>query len=168
MIDNGTAEEIRERHDTLRITQVVYVYTNGKVYSIDIKGASLGSANKAPTTISFYDYLKLFNADSHVWQYWTNISAALEKKGAKSYFAMTFAQGELVDGETLPKIVAETKILYEAFLAQENYQQKTSHVDNSDDIGDDNARQENIPSLDEIPVINLDAEDEIVAEEIPF
>ena len=165
IFDKGTGEEMREKYNDLRVTQVLYLYLKGKVYTLDIKGASLGSDNKAPDTVSFYDYLRLFNANGHIWQYYTTIESVPEKKGSKSYYAMNFKKGEeVVDEEVLTAITAEAKKLHETFLAQEGFQAGRNSGGNTDA---QNTDSDNRPSLDEIPVINLE-DDEIKPEDIPF
>lgn len=160
MIARGTAEEIREKYDFLRTIQVLYVYYEGKVYSIDVKGASLGSQNKAPDTISFYDYLRAFNSGSHIWQFWTTIEPVIEKKGAKSYYAMTFKKGPLVDEETASAIKDETKALHEAFTAQDNYERGRSSAFEHTEAAQPPIAEEEIPSLED--------DDDISPEDIPF
>lgn len=96
--ENGVAVDLREKYPNLRTIEIVYALLvegakEPELVRLEVKGASLGSEEKAETTTDYYKYLNSFKGDERFYHYKTVLKPVLEK-GKKSYFVIDFNRGE--------------------------------------------------------------------------
>lgn len=101
--EKGTASELREKYQGLRVRQIVYAYVPAikEVVRLIVKGKSLVSDVKE--RFGYYDYLGSFDKE-HSWQYFTTIKPVQLQGDLGSYYAMEFVRGEKLDDEKLQKV----------------------------------------------------------------
>lgn len=155
----GTAREIREEFDKLRTRQVVYALYASKVHEpevvrLQVKGASLGSKNKADTTTDFYSYLQSFEGDDHVHQFMTELGS-VEEKGVRKYFCIDFKRGSRLPKDKLEIVEGKVNEVHAVTSKQDEYWDSKAPVE---------ATKEELETI-EYP----DADDaDIRPEDIPF
>lgn len=96
-LDEGISEVLREKYQGLRTRQIVYFLFEGEVVKLIVKGVSLKE---------FFDYLREFEANEHLFQIKTLISSEEIQGEMGSYWTMKFKKGKKIN-ETELKIVAE-------------------------------------------------------------
>lgn len=99
----GVADDLRKMYEELRTQQIIYCFVPSlnKVVRLIVKGASLGSENKAEGVMGFYDYLNSFNKDNaHVHEYITILKGIPES----DYYTIQFVRGEKLTDERIAKI----------------------------------------------------------------
>ena len=102
----GVAKDLRDKFPGLRTQQVIYAIDTGskEIVRLIVKGASLGSENKAEGVMAFYDYLSSFGKDEHTWEYITVLTPAKEKSALGTYYCMSFGRGEKLSDAQLEKV----------------------------------------------------------------
>ena len=124
--EKGRASDLREKYDKLRTIQVVYALlsNNGvsepEVVKLIVKGASLGSDNKAETTTDFYDYLQSFGEGEHAHEFITNLKSVKEQ-GAKEYFCIDFKRGPKLPEDKLELSIEKIRDIHKMTTAQDRY-----------------------------------------------
>jgi hypothetical protein len=107
--EDGVAADLRTKYTGLRTVEIIYALlitdAEPELVRLVVKGASLGSDAKADSTTDLYKYMGSFSADEHMWEYYTDLSAVMEK-GKQTYFAIDFKRGEAIDSDTLAGDVA--------------------------------------------------------------
>lgn len=106
--EKGIAGQLWQKYPMLRVRQIIYALNpeTKEVVKLLIKGASLGSQNKADENNGYYSYMGSFKNGEHCHQHVTNISVIKEKGDLGSYFCMDFTRGEQVEHEKLLSDVA--------------------------------------------------------------
>lgn len=167
-VQSGVAEQIRAAYPVLGTEQVVYSLFNSELVRLVVRGGSLGSENEPKGSTSFYDYLGKFKGDSHVWMYHTNLSCIQKtnKKLRKNYYAINFEQGDKLSDVELDIVADYMKTLFDLINIQDEYNKnvKGPRVNTGPKVkeGVDEPQEETVP------IINLDDENEIKPDEIPF
>ncbi len=171
----GTGEELRELHDGLRTTQVIYGLYKGELVRIIIKGASLGSENKKKDTADFYSYISSFKNDGredHFYEYFTTLKGIEESGDLGSYYCATYIQGEKLSDEQMTKVADQMLIAF-------NYSKEVDEFFEKDKMRNPNGTEKvnnNLPvsgggepASPKIGDTGIDyPEEEINEEDIPF
>ena len=158
----GKASDLRETYDKLRTIQVVYALlsNNGvsepEVVKLIIKGASLGSDNKAETTTDFYDYLQSFGEGEHAHEFVTNLTSVKEQ-GAKEYYCIDFKRGPKLPEDKMALSVEKIRDIHAMTIAQDRYYNVKSETEVREETQD-------LPTID----YPDSASEGINPEDIPF
>ena len=122
----GIASELREQFERLKTMQIVYALlsNNGtsepEVVKLTVKGASLGSENKEPSTTPFYKYLGSFEGDEHSHEYITNL-ISVKEIGAKEYYCIDFKRGTKLPEDMLKFAEGKIRDIHAITTAQDRY-----------------------------------------------
>lgn len=82
VVAEGSYKELKEEFPNIRLTQYLYSLYNGGVVKLAIKGKSLGA---------FWQYVKDFKTDEHMFQFLTKIESHEEtNEGGLTYHVMDF------------------------------------------------------------------------------
>lgn len=156
----GVASDLRKEFEGLKTVQVVYCIDlkTGNTVRLAVRGASLGSDNKAKETTSFYDYLSSFSksSDEHFYEYETVLKAVTEKSSLGSYYCMDFKRGEKLSDEMMELVATQMERVHKSIEEQDNF------YNNKNVVEIKQAVQKETESGVEYPSEDIDAED------IPF
>lgn len=119
----GVAKELRDEFPGLRTQQIVYAIEKktGEIVKVLIKGASLGSENKAKETPGFYDYLKNFKDDDHMYNFVTVLKSVGEKSTLGEYFCMTFERGDRLTDAQMEKVATAMRDVHSSLKAFDDF-----------------------------------------------
>lgn len=136
----GKASELREQFEKLRTIQVVYaLLSNGtdtpEVVKLIVKGASLGSENKAESTTDFYAYLQSFEEGEHAHEFVTNLKA-VQESGAKDYWCIDFKRGAKLPEDKMALSSEKIREIHEATTAQDRYYNVKSETEVREETND--------------------------------
>ncbi len=146
MIDSGSAQEMKEKHN-MNVVQIIYFLMEEEVVKLRIKGKGLGA---------LINYWKVFkDKDEHVYNYITEVKAfkAGKNPAGVDYYATNFQRLEQVEDMD----VIATKIREVAGKIQEIddfYKDRTSE----EEKWSEGAKEMKKLGKDEIPVIQEDGE----------
>lgn len=150
----GIARELRERYDSLRTEQIVYVRHKGEIMRLSVKGKSLSGDDD---TTNFYQYLTSFQ-DSEIqwWETMTKLVPHLGGDGKRSYYYIDFQIGDALSAEQKEQVFANIKQVHENCTKVDAFYQVSSAITAEKDA-------EIVPEqLPEYP------EEEIDPKDIPF
>jgi len=169
-IEKGSNDDLRAKYQGLKTMQIVYclLLREGKepeMCRMNVKGASLGSEQKAKDVHSFYSYISSFKnggQDLHFYDFITELSGVEEESDMGKYYAMNFVQGRAIDeGE---KALAESNLMvaFQFIKKSDEYYKTKGAVEIQKEVVKD--KEADIDTI-EYPT---DDEDGINPEDIPF
>jgi len=160
--EDGIAADLRTKHTGLRTVEIIYALlidenAEPELVRLVVKGASLGSDAKADSTTDLYKYMASFSPDEHMWEYYTDLSAVMEK-GKQTYFAIDFKRGEQIDSDTLAGDVAPAlrKVRDNCAAVDRSRQEKiaagatTAPAEREEEVQEEAKYPEDAPSDDDI------------------
>lgn len=154
--EKGVARALREQYGNLRTEQIVYARYKGEVVRLHVKGASLGSDRKDPTTTDFYSYLQSFAEGDHWFTTMTRL-AAVEEGDQKRYWCIDFQRGEALTDDQVEEVKKQLREVHENCTEFDDYY-KTETVEAVDKEAGGEDRRE-VPDY---------PEEDINPEDIPF
>jgi hypothetical protein len=166
-VEIGTNDELREKFQLLKTTQVVYcllIKEGGEteLVRLNVKGSALGSQSKAKDVYDFYSYISSYKAngqDLHFYDYITELFAVEETSDMGEYYAMTFKMGSALPESSSVKVFEQMKKVHEFTQKYDEYYRSMT----GQEIKEKVAKQE----IEEIDTIEYPTDDSSV-EDIPF
>lgn len=115
--ESNTAEALREKYQQLKTIQIVYALYEGELVRVFVKGASLGSNNKASENLDFYTYLSSFKKDGredHMYECKTKLYSVKESGDmGQNYYCMSYKEGEKLGEADMVKVRENMKIAFD-------------------------------------------------------
>lgn len=129
----GVASDLRKEFDGLKTIQIVYCIdlATGNTVRLAVRGASLGSDNKAKDTTSFYDYLTSFkkSEDEHFYEYETVLTAITESGQLGAYYCMDFKRGDRLSDEMMESVAVQMEKVHKNIEENDNFYSTKNVVD---------------------------------------
>ena len=121
----AVASDLRKEFEGLKTVQLVYCIDlkTGSTVRLSVRGASLGSDNKAKETTSFYDYLSSFSKanDEHFYEYETIVSVIKETGKLGGYYCMDFKRGAKLSDEMMELVSNQMEKVYKSIEEQDSF-----------------------------------------------
>lgn len=146
----GTPKQVREKLPGLRSRRWVYMFMQGKVIKLQVKGSGLKH---------WFDYLNdLQKSKTRLFKVITELQPAKEENDSgKSYWALTFRNVGPVPDERMPEIATALQEFHDALRAMKSRYASAAEIEEP---------LQPEPGHEEVPVVDLD--EEIKPEDLPF
>lgn len=110
-VDEGTYNELKERHPEIKYTQIIYFLLDGEIVKFQVKGGGL---------TNLFEYYKKFEKDEHLFEFETIVGTE-QKTDPITYYATTFAKGGELGSEEMEDVAEKIAYLSETIKKIDEY-----------------------------------------------